>query len=115
IVKWLGTCTDIHDLKEAELRIKRLSRVQSVLSHISSLNARARDHAELFDEVCRIAVEECDFRMAMICVSDADGGFVPAASAGKEKGLLDEIRQLLGTELRERTMIVRAARTRGAI
>jgi len=116
IAKWFGTFTDVHDLKEAELRIKRLNRVQSVLSHISSINARARDHDELFNEVCRIAVDTCGFRMAMACVVDeAEKRIVPVASAGKDAGLMNEVKALLASSERaSRSMVARALRVRGA-
>ncbi len=117
VTKWFGTFTDIHDLKLAEIRITRLSRVQTVLSHISALNARARDHAELFQEVCRIAVEECGFRMSMVCdVQGPAQTVVPTASVGKDPQLLAAISQLLSSEeSREETMTQRSVRTRQAL
>lgn len=117
IAKWFGTFTDIHDLKLAELRITRLNRVQSVLGHISSLNARARDHQELFREVCRIAVDECGFRMAMVCaVQGPERALMPSASVGKDDALLAAINALLTTEQQSRiTMTQRSAIERRTI
>ncbi|MEO8011956.1 MAG: EAL domain-containing protein, partial [Dokdonella sp.] len=102
ITKWFGTCTDIHDLKEAELRIKRLNRVRAILSHVSLISARARDHAELLDSVCRIAVDECGFRMALVCTVDADTGVIsPVAARGIEDAIDAEARaQSSGPTLR---------------
>lgn len=111
ITQWFGTSTDIHDLKQAKLRISQLSRVQTVLSHISALNARARDHAELFQEVCRISVDECGFRMAMIWeVQGTPRSLVPTASCGKTPELLAAIADLLkSADSSRQAMIHRAA------
>ena len=62
IIRWFGTCTDIHDLKTAEIKIKRLNRVYAVSSGINALIVRATDRDELFNEACRIAVEEGGFQ-----------------------------------------------------
>ena len=97
IVKWFGTCTDIHDLKVAELevshtnrelrqsetRVTRLNRVYSVLSGINALIVRVRDRGELFREACRMAIEAGGFRMAWIGIVDKEAGVVkPVATAG---------------------------------
>jgi diguanylate cyclase (GGDEF)-like protein/PAS domain S-box-containing protein len=97
ILKWFGTCTDIDDMKVAELSIldanrtlreneisiKRLNRVYTVLSGINTLIVRARDRDDLFREACRIAVEQGEFRMAWIGVLDrGTGTTVLAASTG---------------------------------
>ncbi len=117
ISKWFGTCTDIHDLKEAELRIKRLNRVQTILGHVSLINARARDHRELLEEVCRIAVEECGFRMSMACVVDVETGVIsPVASNGKSDLLMDKVSALLAdSAAAQQTMTALAVRERRAI
>jgi diguanylate cyclase (GGDEF)-like protein/PAS domain S-box-containing protein len=54
-----------------EEKIARLSRVQAVTSEINSLIVRIRDRQELFDEVCRIAVEHGRFETAWIGTYDA--------------------------------------------
>jgi len=97
IVKWFGTCTDIDDMKVAELNlldanrtlreneisIKRLNRVYTILSGINTLIVRARDRDNLFREACQIAVEQGQFRMAWIGVVDRSAGkTVLVASAG---------------------------------
>ncbi len=117
IAKWFGTFTDIHDLKMAELRITRLSRVQTVLGHVSSLNARARDHAELFQGVCHIAVDECGFRMTMVCaVQGPEQALVPVASVSKDPQLLAFISELLTSGAGSRqTLTQRAVSARQAV
>ncbi|HUG98099.1 MAG TPA: EAL domain-containing protein, partial [Gammaproteobacteria bacterium] len=108
ILKWFGTCTDIHDLKvaeleilatnrglrESEIRIKRLNRVYAVLSGINSLIVRVHDRDELFREACRIAVGEGGLRMAWIAtVGRGAPKLVPVASAGVSEDLLLAIKE----------------------
>jgi diguanylate cyclase (GGDEF)-like protein/PAS domain S-box-containing protein len=128
--KWFGTCTDIHDIKmaeqeisrsneallDSESKIKRLNRVYSILSQINTLIVRVQDREELFREACRIAVEEGGFRMAMINIINlSTGKVVPVASAGKERALLTQIRELLESPVAEQSMTVRAMRGKEAI
>jgi diguanylate cyclase (GGDEF)-like protein len=56
----------------AEDKIKRLNRVYAMLSGINALIVRVRDRSCLFDEACRIAVEDGQFGTAWI------GTFEPA-------------------------------------
>ncbi len=69
----IGTASigeDITEQKRAELRIKRLNRVYAVLSGINMLIVRVSDRDQLFQETCRIAVEEGAFKMAWIGAID---------------------------------------------
>jgi diguanylate cyclase (GGDEF)-like protein/PAS domain S-box-containing protein len=61
-----GIVRDITERKEAEEKIRRLNRVYAVLSGINTLIVRVRDRQELFDEACRIAIEDGNFGMAWI-------------------------------------------------
>jgi diguanylate cyclase (GGDEF)-like protein/PAS domain S-box-containing protein len=107
IVKWFGTCTDIDDMKVAELNIlganrtlraneisiKRLNRVYAILSGINTLIVRARNRDDLFREACQIAVESGQFRMAWIGVVDRSAGkTVLVASAGVREDWLTSIK-----------------------
>ncbi|WP_187266065.1 bifunctional diguanylate cyclase/phosphodiesterase [Alkalisalibacterium limincola] len=97
VIKWFGTCTDIHDrkvaelevmranqgLRASELRIKRLNRVYAVLSQINALIVRKPSRDELFQGACRIAVELGEFRFAWCGLVDRDADLLsPIASAG---------------------------------
>ena len=83
---------DITDQRAAERRIKRLNRVYAVLSGINTLIVRVRDHEELFQEACRIAVELGQFKMAWIGVTDWEAlQILPIASAGVEPEFLTYI------------------------
>ena len=53
-----------------------------MLSGINALIVRVRDRDELFNEACRIAVEEGGFSMSLICIVDRNAmKIVPVASA----------------------------------
>ena len=93
IREWIGTATDIHERKLAEIALqqahkalelkvtehqraeaaaRRLSRVYAVLSGISSAIIRAHNQEELFDEACRIAVHDGHFLLAWIGTVSGD-------------------------------------------
>ncbi|HYJ39340.1 MAG TPA: EAL domain-containing protein [Steroidobacteraceae bacterium] len=89
---------DITERKRAEISIKHLNRVYSVLRGINALIVRARDRDELFREACRIAVEAGGFRMSMICLIDqVTKKLVAVASAGKDDELMAAVRGLLAS------------------
>jgi len=92
----IGTASigeDITEQKRAEVRIRRLNRVNAVLSDINTLIVRVRSRDELFREACRIAVEAGAFRMAWIGVINPqtlDGEVV--AWYGGDQGYVDMVR-----------------------
>src|SRR5258706_290097 len=65
-LRWFSTIQEVTEQKQAEERIRRLNRVFAVLSGINTLIVRVRDRQELFDEACRIAVEDGNFGIAWI-------------------------------------------------
>jgi len=130
VAQWFGTCTDVHDMKLAELeilranealrasevRVKSMNRVYAMLSGINTLIVRVSDTGELFKEACRIAVETGGFRMAMIGIIDqATGRVVPQASSGKADELIAAIRSRLSGPLAAQTLTVRAIVERRAV
>lgn len=93
IREWVGTAVDIQERKlarealeqanaallhkvsehrMAEAATHRLNRVYAVLSGINTLIVHARSQQELFDEACRIAVEQGRFRLAWIGLVNGD-------------------------------------------
>ncbi|MHB8914633.1 MAG: sensor domain-containing protein [Thiobacillus sp.] len=125
ILKWFGTCTDIHDLKIAEqeitqnnqalrnseVRITYLNRVYAMLSAINTMIVRTRGRDELFREACRVAVDNGGFRMSLICILDrVTMNIVPVASAGKDEALMNNIKALLASDEGAHTMVARAMR-----
>jgi PAS domain S-box-containing protein/diguanylate cyclase (GGDEF)-like protein len=74
---------DITERRNQERKIARLSRIQAVLSGINSAIVRIRDREELFQEACRIAVDQGGFTVSWISVLDhTSGKLVPVAKAG---------------------------------
>ena len=61
-----GLQLEVAERQRAEARVRRLNRVYAVLSGINNLIVRTRSREELFEEACRIAVEEGQFISASI-------------------------------------------------
>lgn len=84
-----GIADDITEGKLAEQKIQRLNRVHAVLSGINTAIVRIRDRQELFNEACRIAVDEGRFRMAWLGMLTQDRkDIIPQAKAGYVAGYL---------------------------
>jgi diguanylate cyclase (GGDEF)-like protein/PAS domain S-box-containing protein len=66
VYRFAGIAEDITLRKAHEHRIARLSRIHEVLSGISSAIVRMHDRRALFEEACRIAVEEGGFDLAWV-------------------------------------------------
>jgi PAS domain S-box-containing protein len=98
IQKWFGTCTDIHDLKVAELKIAQSNRLYAVLSGINTLIVRVKKKEELFAEACRIAIDDGGFRMASIVIVEPTSmRILSAAAASQDAGLLETVNGILAT------------------
>ena len=82
---WFGTCTDIHDLKLAELEVQRSNRALKMLSACNEALIHSVDEKKLLEEVCRIAVENGGYRMAWVGYlrSGAEGDIEAMAHAGE--------------------------------
>jgi len=94
-----GTLVDVTDRRRAEERVLRLNRLYSVSNRLSQAILRTTERRELFDEVCRIAVETGLFRMAWFGLLDlAAQRVVPVAHAGFEEGYLERIRVSVADE-----------------
>jgi diguanylate cyclase (GGDEF)-like protein len=90
--RWFHTIQDITDSKQAELGIKRLNRIHTMLSGINSLIVRVRSRAELYNEACNIAVQHGGFRMAWIGLVESQGKHVsPVAWAGDVEDYLKHV------------------------
>ena len=76
----------------AEARVAIVSRLYRLLSKVNEAIVRVRDQAALFQEICRIAVEEGRFKMAWVGMVDARSGAVQdVARYGVEKGYLERV------------------------
>jgi diguanylate cyclase (GGDEF)-like protein/PAS domain S-box-containing protein len=81
--KWFCTLQDVTERKQSEQKIRRLNRVYAVLSSINSAIVRIRNRRDLFQETCRIIVEEGGFTVGWIAtLSHLNGKLVPVAQAG---------------------------------
>ena len=92
ILKWFGTCTDIDDLKVAELEISVINRALKMLSRCNEALIRADDETQLLEQICEVAVEG-GYRMAWAgyAQEDARRSVRPVAHAGVEEAYLTEI------------------------
>lgn len=89
----LGTIQDVSDQVLTNERVASLNRIFRVLSGINEAIVRQRNPQALFDEACRIAVEEGGFRMAWLGMAGADKNEIrPVAQAGEDDHYLDEMR-----------------------
>ncbi len=93
VLKWFGTCTDIHDLKLADLEIVRMNRALGMLSRCNGALIRTKHEPDLLNEICQIVVEAGGYRMAWIGYAQDDEArsITPMAHAGAEEGYLAEI------------------------
>lgn len=88
----LGTIQDVTDQVRASERITSLNRIFKVLSGINEAIVRQRNPQALFDEACRIAVEEGGFRMAWLGLAGPGQSEIrPLAQAGKVGHYLDSL------------------------
>ncbi|MFA6596803.1 MAG: PAS domain S-box protein [Ignavibacteriaceae bacterium] len=62
----ISVSRDITERKEAEENIKKINRLYVVLSNINQAIVRIKEQEELFNEACRIAVDDGKFVMAWI-------------------------------------------------
>lgn len=93
VLKWFGTCTDIHDLKFAELEITRTNRALKMLSACNEALIHAVDEIDLLKVVCEIALASGGYRMAWVgyAQEDSQRTVKPMAHAGDENGYLSEV------------------------
>ena len=82
-MRLFGTFQDITERKKVEKEIKKANRVFAVLSNINQTIVRVKDKQTLFNEACRITVEDGKFLMAWIgMVDEQTNKFIPVASDG---------------------------------
>jgi len=93
---------EVAERKRAEERIRKLNRVYAMLSNINQAIVRIREPLALFQEACRVAVDNGGFKMAWIGLSDPVTGNVnPVASAGITGGYLEKVHIMLGDGARD--------------
>lgn len=83
---------NLTERRRAEQRIAQLNRLYSVLSRAGQTIVHIREREKLFQEICRVVVEEGHFQMAWIGLTGVEENVVtPVAGWGDEKGYLDGI------------------------
>jgi PAS domain S-box-containing protein len=93
-LKWFGTCTDVHDLKMAEMEAWKANRALKLMSEWNEKLALAQGERVLLEEVCRLAVEIGNYRFAWVGLAREDEWHTiePVSFAGAEEGYLEEIK-----------------------
>jgi len=91
-LRMLGTHTDIHARKIAELRSQRLAQMYAALSRCNAAIVRSAGEAELFPLICEAAVTHGGMAMAWVGMADeASGAVTPVAWFGDGTEYLDGI------------------------
>ena len=93
----LGIFTEITERKQAEDRVRHLTRLYALLSQVNQAIVRINSTDELFDKICRVAVEFGQFQMAWTgLLNPATNEIIPVAFDGYENGYLEILKKHLG-------------------
>ncbi|MBI3150928.1 MAG: PAS domain-containing protein, partial [Chloroflexi bacterium] len=85
----VGTSRDIAEDKRAELQVRYFSRLYATLSQVNQTIVRSKDRQELFESICKVAVEFGEFHLAWIGLLDPETGVLnPLAEYGFQKNKL---------------------------
>ena len=96
---------------QQDQRTSRLNRVREVQSGISASIVRTRERRQLFQEICNVAVERGQFRMAWIGLTVADTtSVIPVARSGGDDGYVDEVTRRPAEAMGEHSVIGKAVR-----
>ena len=83
---------DITERKKSEERTAAINRIYALLSEINEVIVRIKNLEALLNELCRIAVEQGEFRMAWVGLLDKETATLhPVAHAGSENGFLSHV------------------------
>ena len=84
---------DITERRTNETKIQRLTQFYAALSQCNEAIVRCTSEAELFSQICRVAVQYAGMKMAWVGIGGRDGQVVkPAASSGDGTEYLEGIK-----------------------
>ncbi len=86
------SCRDVTRRVLAERRAERFTCIYATLSKADEAIVRIRQRLPLFEQVCRVLIEQGRLRMAWVGEIDQEGWIVPVAHAGAVQGYLDSLR-----------------------
>ena len=93
---------DISERKAAEQKIFRLSKLYAALSQTNQAITRLTDAQALFEQICRIAVEQGEFGLVAIVMIDSQTRSVQAvAAAGPQRDYTHRVRLSVDPDLPE--------------
>ncbi|WP_435626296.1 HD domain-containing phosphohydrolase [Candidatus Ferrigenium straubiae] len=88
----LGIARDVTERKQAEARIRKLTRLYATLSQTNKTIVRSTNRDDLFRNICKAAVEHGKFVMAWVGLVDETTHMVkPVCHDGAEQGYLSDI------------------------
>jgi diguanylate cyclase (GGDEF)-like protein/PAS domain S-box-containing protein len=91
--RFVGGHLDITERKQAEQQIRRLNQLYSTLSQTNAAIVRIKNRDELFKRICQIAVEQNQFALTWIGMTEEATGMIrPISSAGTKHWYLDDLR-----------------------
>jgi GAF domain-containing protein len=87
--------------EQAEAEVLRLNRALRTRAAVNRMLTQAQDEASLLQEICRVAVEDCGYRLTWVGYIEPDEARTirPMAHAGFEEGFLTLRRSLTDTEV----------------
>jgi len=89
---------EIAERENAEEKLLRLNRLHAVLSETNQAIVRTKDRNTLFNDFCRIAVENGNFKLAWVGLVDEESGKLKMVAAKGDTGYLDDIKITTGEE-----------------
>jgi PAS domain S-box-containing protein len=88
----LSSINDITDRKIAEEQLQHVGRLYALLSQINQAVVRTQDRQTLLQNICDVAVQYGQFKMAWIGIVDENTEIInPVCYAGQEEGYLKNI------------------------
>jgi diguanylate cyclase (GGDEF)-like protein/PAS domain S-box-containing protein len=83
-VGYRGTATDITERKVAQQRIARLKDMYAAMSEANSLIIHSAAPQDLFDAICKVAVDAVHFAFASIALVDTRTGLISTAASAPD-------------------------------